>query len=189
MPIVEWGFSSFCVMNIFTAIKSLWSVDGPQAFQSSSVANRNTTILSLEIVWWIVTAIAIAVILFPMWYLLPYWPFNASNALFIAVLITFSRYIFLLDHTFLAKRQVLKFVIFILLFPVTFALIGQMNTFMTYVEEQTWEPLTGHLLPRTRRSIEGYAYKQMMFFAAGSVVAAPILAVRLVRSIWRTHNS
>jgi hypothetical protein len=176
-------------MNILNAIQSLWSVDRPQAFQQSAVADRNTTLVSLEIVWWIVTALVAVIILFPMWYLLPSWPFNASNVLFIAVLITFSRYLFLLEHTFLAKRQVLKFIIFILLFPITFALIGQLNAFMIYIEEKTWEPLTGHLLPRTRRSIEGYAYGQMMFFATGSVVAAPLLAIKLISSIWRTHNS
>ena len=149
---------------------------------------RDSLVLQLELVWWAVTAIVVAGILYPIYKAMYHWPYQQWNIIFIVTLITLSRYIFLLQHTFLANRQVLKVALLLSMFPITFALIGGLNGFMTYIEEHTWEPLTGHLPELNRKSMESYITNEMMFFGAGSIIAAPVFAIRLMRSIWTTRN-
>lgn len=149
---------------------------------------RQSLLLSFELLWWLVTAIIVVAVLYPIHKAMYVWPFQGWNIIFVVTLITLTRYIFLLKHTFVAKRQVLKVVLILLMFPATFALISGLNQFMLYIEEQTWEPLTGHLPAADKASIEDYIWGQMLFFGAGSVLSAPIFAARLFLSIWRTKN-
>ncbi len=150
--------------------------------------NRQSLTLQLEIVWWIATAVAAWAILYPIRKAMHVWPFEWWNVAFVVVLITLARYIFLLKHTFLAKKQVLKVVLLLLMFPLTFILVIGLNSFMVFIEENTWDPLTGHLPPADKKAIEEYIWTQMLFFGAGSIIAAPVFAGRLMMSIWRTHN-
>ncbi len=148
---------------------------------------KSLTIL-LEVIWWVATVIAVFALIYPIRRALPVWPFQGWNIAFIVVLITFTRYIFLLQYTFLAKMQVIKVVVILLLFPLIFALVGGLHGFMNYIEEQSWDPLTGHLPAEQKRAIESYIWGVMIFFGAGSIVASPVLAGRLFLSVWRTRN-
>ena len=74
------------------------------------------------------------------------------------------------------------------MFPLTFMLIDSVNGFMVYIEENTWETLTGHLVAADKRAIEEYMWLEMLFFGIGSCIAAPVFAVRLFMSVWRTRN-
>ncbi len=148
---------------------------------------KSLTIL-LEAIWWAATATAAFALVYPIRHALSSWPFQAWNVAFIVMLMTFTRYIFLLKHTFLAKRQVLKVALILLLLPITFMLVSGLHGFMNYIEEQSWEPLTSHLPPDQKRAMESYTWGTMIFFGAGSIVAAPVLAGRLFLSIWRTRN-
>lgn len=139
-------------------------------------------------IWWILTAVVVYVVLYPIHKAMYVWPFQGWNIAFIIVLLTFSRYIFLMKHTFLAQRQTLKVVFILLMFPLTFAMINGLNIFLTYVEDNTWDTLTGHLPADEKRSIEEYLWNEMVFFGAGSVIVGPVIAVRLFLSVWRTHN-
>lgn len=145
-------------------------------------------ILQLEVVWWVVTAVAVWAILYPIQKAMHVWPFKWSNVAFIVVLITLARYTFLLKHTFLAKKQVLKVVLLLLMIPLTFILVNGLNGFMVFIEEKTWEPLTGHLPLGEKLAIEHYIWTEMLYFGAGSIIAAPVFACRLMLSVWRTHN-
>jgi hypothetical protein len=149
---------------------------------------RQSLTLWLEVIWWIVTTLVVLAVLYPIRKAMNVWPFEAWNIVFIVVLITLSRYIFLIPHTFLAKRQILKIALLLLMFPATFMLISGLNQFLSYIEEQTWEPLTGHLPPADRKSMENYIWGEMIFFGIGSVICAPLFAIRLFISIWRTRN-
>lgn len=149
---------------------------------------RQSLTLLLEFVWWSVTAIVAWAILYPIHKAMYVWPFQWWNVFFIVALITLTRYIFLLKHTFLAKNQVLKVVFILLMFPLTFALINGLHGFMNFIEEKTWASLTGHLPPLDKKEIENYIWNQMLFFGAGSIIAAPVFAGRLLLSVWRTHN-
>lgn len=149
---------------------------------------QGSLVLLLELIWWLVTAIVVFAVLYPVSKAMHVWPFRGWNILFVVVLLTLTRYIFLLKHTFLAKQQVLKVVFMLLMFPLTFILILGLNRFMVFIEEYTWDPLTGHLPSGDKKSIESYLWAQMIFFGAGSIISAPVFAVRLFMSVWRTRN-
>jgi hypothetical protein len=145
-------------------------------------------ILRLELVWWVATAVLVFAVLYPIHQTLKIWPFLTWNIIYIVALVTLTRYIFQLEHTFLAKRQILKAMLIIVLLPITFSFISGLNGFLSWIEENTWEPITGDLPFKKQQSIQSYAWNQMIFFAAGSIIAAIVFAVRLFISIWRTHN-
>lgn len=148
----------------------------------------NTLKIILELIWWIITGIVVWAVLRPIYKVMYVWPFEITNVLFVVTLITLTRYVFLLKHTFIGTRQVLKIVLMLLMFPLTFILIERVNEFLVFIEEQTWEPLTGHLPPSQQPAIEEYIWGEMLFFGVGSAIAAPVFAGRMMLSIWRTRN-
>ncbi len=148
----------------------------------------NALKITLELVWWGITAIAAWVVLQPIHKAMHVWPFETWNVVFVVTLITLTRYTFLLKHTFIIKQQILKIALMLLMFPLTFLLIERVNEFLVFIEERTWEPLTGHLPPTQQPVIEEYIWGEMLFFGVGSAIAAPVFAVRMMLSIWRTKN-
>lgn len=148
---------------------------------------ESLTIL-LEAIWWVATAILAFALVYPIRHTLPVWPFQNWNIAFILLLVTITRYIFLLQYTFLAKRQIWKIALMLLMFPLTFMLVSGLHGFMSFIEERSWDPLTGMLPADEKRSMESYIWGVMLFFGAGSIVAAPVLAGRLFLSVWRTRN-
>ncbi len=148
----------------------------------------NTLKIALELLWWVITAMLVWAVLKPIHKAMYVWPFEWTNVLFVVILFTLTRYIFLLKHTFIGKQQVLKIALMLLMFPLTFFLIERVNEFLTFIEEQTWEPLTGHLPPANQPPIEEYIWGEMLFFGVGSIIAAPVFAARMMLSIWRTRN-
>lgn len=151
--------------------------------------NKSTLLkIALELLWWVITAIVVWVVLKPIHKAMHIWPFEWTNILFVVVLITLTRYIFFLQHTFISKQQVMKIALMMLMFPLTFLLIERVNEFLGFIEEQTWEPLTGHLPPGQQSAIQEYIWGEMLFFGVGSAIAAPVFAVRMMLSIWRTRN-
>jgi len=151
--------------------------------------NKSTTIkIALELVWWVITALVVWVVLQPIYKAMYVWQFETWNILFVVFLITLTRYIFLLKHTLISDQQVFKIVLMLLMFPLTFLLIERINEFLVFIEEQSWEPITGHLPHAQQPAIEEYIWGEMLFFGVGSAIAAPAFAVRLMISIWRTKN-
>lgn len=142
----------------------------------------------LELIWWIFTALIVWLVLRPIYKAMYVWPFETWNVVFIVTLITLTRYIFLLKHTFIATRQVLKIVLLLLMFPLCFILIDHLNEFLTHIEEHTWEPLVGHLPTEQQPAIQDYIWGEMLFFSVGSIIATPVFAGRMMLSIWRQRN-
>lgn len=149
---------------------------------------RTQLLWLLEGLWWILTAFVVLAVLYPIYQHMYLWVFRDLNIVFVVALITLSRYIFLLEHTFLAKRQYLKQALFFAMVPLVFYLVWRVNTFLRYVEDNTWEPVTGHLPALERKSVENYLWVEMIFFGVGSAFAGSVFAARLLISIWRTHN-
>jgi len=142
----------------------------------------------LELTWWVITAVVVWAVLSPINKAMYVWPFQTTNILFIVAMVTFARHIFLLQHTFLAENQIVKIVMLLLMFPATFLLVDGVSAFMVYIENNTWEPLTGHLPAAEKMATETYIWNEMLFFGIGSVLSAPIFAGRMMLSIWRTRN-
>ena len=150
--------------------------------------NRQSLVILMEAIWWAATALIVFAVLWPIHKAMRTWPFEISNIVFIVTLITLTRYMFLTEYTFLAKRQILKIVLLVLAFPATFLLVSHVFNFANFIEENTWEPLTGHLPEAEKQWMEKYIWAEMLFFGVGSVICTPIFAVQMMVSIWKTRN-
>ena len=151
--------------------------------------NKSTLLkIALELLWWLITAIVVWVVLQPIHKAMHVWVFEWTNIFFVVVLITLTRYMFLLRHTFIAPHQVLKIALMLLMVPLGFVLIERINEFLGYIEEQTWEPVVGHLPPMQQPAVQEYIWGEMLFFGVGSALATPAFAIRMMLSIWRTRN-
>lgn len=152
------------------------------------MTKHNSLIIWLEVIWWVVTAIVVYAVLRPIHQAMYTWQFEVQNIIFIVTLITLARYTFLLPHTLIARQQILKIVLMLAMIPLTTFLVNGLNHFMLHIEEHTWDPITGHLPAYQKKSTEDYIWGEMLFFAVGSIISAPVFAVRLMISIWRVRN-
>lgn len=143
--------------------------------------------LKMELLWWIITALIVAVIIYPILNYTISYPFLMLNIAYIVVFITFSRHIFLLKHSFLANAQLVKVAIILLSIPIIAYLINGINYFQTYIDENGMEALFGKdSINQTQMG--SFIRNELILFGVGSVIAAIILPFRLVISLWRWKN-
>ena len=150
--------------------------------------NKQSLQIRLEVIWWIFTFILAGGVLFPILSNIENFPFLLINMVFIIVFITFTRYLFLLKYTFLAKKQILKIAIVVMSIPVIFLLGSHINGFQTFLDEQGAEALVGDLSFQNKESMAKYIRSEILFFGVGSVIVATLLPFRLIISVWRTRN-
>ena len=142
-----------------------------------------------ELLWWICTLIVIAIILFPIRENAPTFPFFYQNALLIAVFITFTRYIFFLRITFLAKLKWVKVAIIAGATIFFFVLTTALSDFRNFMDEQGLQTLVDHLHVTQQTSIIKYIKTEMLFFGVGSIITGILLPIRMIISLWRMKNS
>ncbi len=151
--------------------------------------NKNNLSFVLEVVWWIFTLLLVVGMLFPIYSKAnATYPFYTSTILFIVVFVTFTRYIFLLKYTFLAHLEKLKLAIILFSAITIFLLINELNFFQTYLDEKGLGSFLSHLSLAEQNSLGAYIRNLMIFFGAGSIIAAIVLPLRLVVSIWLGRN-
>ena len=144
--------------------------------------------IRMEILWWVFTAIVVVAVMFPIINNVDDYPFLIPNIIFIIVFITFARYFFLLKHTFLARRQTLKILIFFLCIPLVFYLVQEINAVRGYLDENGIDDLVKNLQYEDHWSFTSYIKTQMNFFGAASVIVAVLLPLRSLLSVWRNRN-
>ncbi len=145
----------------------------------------------LELIWWIVTVIILIGVLYPIYTEITNYPFLIMNATFIVLFITFARYIFLLQHTFLANIEWLKIAIVLVTIPIIFTIVGNINEFQGYLDEIGLEHfLLGKSL-KEQQNLISYIRSETIFFGVGAVITAAIFPFRLIYSLWinRKRNS
>jgi hypothetical protein len=142
----------------------------------------------LELVWWVVTAVLVSAIMFPIWASGADYPVNWQNIMFIVIFITLTRYMFLLKHTFLAKIQWLKVFFILITVPVFFLLLEQHNIFQTNIDNIGVEYVTKGVEDTKVLRIAHYAKSEFTFFSVGSIIALLAFMVRMLISVWRLKN-
>ena len=142
----------------------------------------------LEILFWAFTALVAAIVLLPIINEVEGYPFFCINVVYIVTAITVTRYLFLLPHTFLAHRQVLKIALVFLCIPFVFYLIQELNHFQVFIDEEGLDALVGNLPYRRRNNMVDYIRSQMILFATGSIISSVAFPFRLIVSVWRTRN-
>lgn len=142
----------------------------------------------LELIFWVFTAIITAVVLLPILTSVENYPFLFINIVYIVAAVTVTRYLFLLRHTFLARRQHLKVAVFFLFIPFIFYLIQELNHFQVFLDEEGLDAVVGNLPYEQRNNMMDYIRNQMILFGVASIVASVALPFRLLASVWRLRN-
>ncbi|MCB0661198.1 MAG: hypothetical protein KDC24_00550 [Saprospiraceae bacterium] len=145
-------------------------------------------LLTIEMVWWLITAIITIAFLIPIWQNISNYPFWTENVIFIVVFITYARLIFLTRYSFLAHNIRLKFIFIAITVPVVFLLINELNQFQTFLDENGPSSIVGKRPLQEELSMISYIHKQIMFFATASIISAVIMPFTMVVSIWKNHN-
>ena len=151
--------------------------------------NKNTNLqIRLELIWWLITIVVVIAVLFPIYKTKTDYPFYISNILFVISTITLTRYIFLLKHTFLAKRQWLKVIVAVACIPLFLYLMKELNFFQKIAGDIGLEEMFAHLSLSGQSTMSKYVRTEMLFFGTASVITAGLMPFRMIISFWRTHN-
>ena len=143
----------------------------------------------LEFVWWIATAVIVILVLLPVInYVGSNYPFYTANIFFIVLFITFTRYMFLLKHTFISNRRVLKLVLIFLPIPLFFYAIDALFNFQNFIDQGEHIKMLSHLNPDTAIDISKYIKYQFIFFGTGAILVLFLFPIRMIISIWRSMN-
>lgn len=142
----------------------------------------------LEMIWWMFTAILAVGILLPILSASRSYHFLEVNIVFIVVFITLARYIFLLHLTFLSRLEWLKVVLIFVSPVIIFLLVQEINRFQTFIDEYAWEAVLGNLPTPELNRLADYTHTEFLFFGVGSVIAAAVLPLRMMVSIWRIRK-
>jgi len=144
--------------------------------------------LRLELIWWIFTFVVLAGVLYPILTKISSYPFLLTNSLFVIIFITFTRYVFLLKHTFMAHKETIKVVIVLIIIPIIFYLVSEVNYFQTFLDERGIDSFMQELPYEKQHGLANYIRSEMLLFGVGSVIITIILPFRLILSVWRNRN-
>jgi hypothetical protein len=145
--------------------------------------------LLLEIIWWLITAVIVGAVMYPIWSNFPDYQFNAVNITNIVAFVTFTRYTFFLQYTFLAMYEKAKiaFVLFTVMIVAT--IMTQIQSFNVWIDGGDPDVLLSSVgKAEMRESLLSYIKSEFLFFVVGAIVAALFLSVRLLVSVWRLRN-
>lgn len=116
------------------------------------------------------------------------YPFYTPNILFIAIFITFTRYIFLVKYTFFADVPLIKIIFIFLPIPIFFYSIDALYDFQRFLDEEGVVSLLGELSAEEQYSMAKYIRYQKIFFGTGAIITLAMLPVRMIVSLWRRKN-
>lgn len=150
--------------------------------------SKSELYLRLELVWWLFTALATILFLYPIYSKLTGFPFYWINGLYIVSAITLTRYIFLLPYTFLAHRQILKIAVVFVSIPYVFYLFEGIHIFNEYVDFDRLHAMVSGLPVEEQEGMLNYIKNEMLLFGVASVVSAVIFPFRMIISVWRVRN-
>ena len=143
----------------------------------------------LEAIWWLITAVIVAIVMYPIWTNFPAFKFNLMNIINIVVFITFARYTFFLKYTFLATLQKAKIAFVLFTVAIITTLMTQIQSFNVWIDGGDPDILL-ESVGRTdmREPLLNYIKSEYVFFVVAAIVAALFLSARLLVSVWRLRN-
>jgi hypothetical protein len=150
--------------------------------------NKNK--LLLELIWWAATFLVAALILYPIWSKVSIFPenINVYNLLNIIITITLTRYIFLLEYTFLAQLQKVKAFMIILCVPLIIFCINSIFTFRAMIDNDGYDVICQGVVVEKVNSLGLYYKNEYIFFGVAALISSVVFGVRMVVSIWRKIN-
>jgi hypothetical protein len=143
----------------------------------------------LSLLWWIIGLLITTAIVFPFASQLLDKSVFWVNVAFGVGFVVLMRSLIQLKQTMLADHFYLRVVFFILLFPIIFLSIEQINHFqyiVDYDDLNLW--LSEGFNSDKLRSMRSYIQNEFMFFGVGTVICAILMIIRLVLFTWKNLN-
>ncbi|MBL4650411.1 MAG: hypothetical protein JKY03_11835 [Aureispira sp.] len=150
--------------------------------------------LLMELVWWILTGIVAWMVARPLWSEFIQYGYIQELILFIVILITYTRYLFLLKYTFLSHFQAGKFILIFGTIPLVFYLIHLFFGYQDFLERQSEGMEEYQIYFRADMTFNEhgeviqYLSKVYSFFALSAIIVVVISPFRLLLSFWRVYN-
>lgn len=143
----------------------------------------------LEAIWWVITAVVVTVVMYPIWTSFPAYKFNGVNIINIVLFVTFARYTFFLKYTFLATLQYAKIGFILLTIAIVATLMTQIQSFNVWIDGGDPDILLESVgNPAKRESLLNYIKSEYLFFVVAASISALFLSGRLLVSVWRLRN-
>lgn len=140
--------------------------------------------------WWIFTILVIVIILMPIYKITGNdYPYYVPNAIFIAVFITFTRWIFFLRHTFFAKMRWVKLLLIFLPIPIFFYAMDVLYDFQNLLDATGFELVLKGVDTDLYIKMLRYIQYQFIFFGSATMIVLILLPIRMLISIWRVYNN
>lgn len=159
-----------------------------RATQSPVFMRQAASVWQMEILWWIITFLIVALVLLPIYFFVDGYQYYGINIVFIVSFITLTRYLFLLPYTFLAHKEWMKIVLVFLCIPLAFYLVQGIHHFQTFLDEEGQGGLVGRMTTDRQLQWTTYIRSELLLFGVGGTVAAVLLPFRLFLSVWRGRN-
>ncbi len=142
-----------------------------------------------EAIWWVITAVMVTVVMYPIWTSFPAYKFNGVNIATIVLFVTFARYTFFLQYTFLATLQKAKIGFILFTVAIVATLMTQIQSFNVWIDGGDPDILLDSVGNAAKReSLLNYIKSEYLFFVVAAIVSAVFLSLRLLVSIWRLRN-
>ncbi len=140
---------------------------------------------SLELIWWVVTAVVAALIMLPIVQANIDFPWMIYNVIYIAGAITLLRYNFSLHHHPLSDSKPFK-IILILIAPILFfPILEGLHDFLEFNDQEGLQSLVGHLSVKKQSWM--MKYMRIEYVLAGTTCFLGVFAmiIKMIRSLWR----
>jgi heme/copper-type cytochrome/quinol oxidase subunit 2 len=144
----------------------------------------------LELIWWVITAIIVILIMFPIYNTVgDRYEFYLPNIFLITLFVTFTRYIFLLKYTLFANNKKIKVVLIFIPILFFFYAMNSLFNFQDYIDKDEHIQMLSHLSPDKAIEISKYIKYQFLFFGTGGMLVIFLFPIRMIISVWRSINT
>ncbi len=144
--------------------------------------------LRLELLWWVFTFVLTALVLLPIYDRQIVFPFYTYNAVFVIAAVSLTRYLFLLNISWLRRRFVLQAALVFVLIPLLFFMGQGLNEFITYLDNEGPDHFVRHLPASYATAMNTYLRSEYFFFGVWAIVAGLLLPFRVFHHVWKHYK-
>ncbi|TXF89365.1 hypothetical protein FUA23_10375 [Neolewinella aurantiaca] len=148
-----------------------------------------TTPALYEFIWWAFTLVLAGLVLLPVYTQLPEFQHLVPNFVYIVVAVTFTRYLFFLDISWLRDHLLIQGALSILLLPLIFWMVQYLNSFILFFDEKGPDVLIQHLDKDTGTIMNRYLKTEYRFFSIWAIIATAIMPFRLLFNVWKRYGA
>jgi len=146
-------------------------------------------LIAFEALWLLISLILIVIILIPIYSRIEMnYPFYKINAIIIFIAITFTRYLFLLKHHWVAKSNWIKAIFMLIPIPVFIFLLDSFYDFQALYDDQGISSIMEELSFKSQKNLGLYIRTQMIFFWVAAFLSNGLMPFRMLVSIWKRVN-